>query len=128
MTKFNKTTCDKIIEALEKGDTINGACGYAGIHKSTFYNWYNEGAKYKTGQKREFHDDVDKAKDTATDFYENVIYQAAKYGKWQAGAWWLERRRADTYNKPDKVMVNPKQDLSEFVEDKEKQDEIFDDI
>lgn len=128
MTKFNKTTIDKIIEAIKKGDTIQGACGYAGIHKSTFYDWYNEGAKYKSGKKKEFHDRVEIAKASATDFYENVIYDAAKKGKWQAGAWWLERRRADKYNKPDKVMINPKQNLSEFVEDKEKQDEIIDDV
>jgi hypothetical protein len=128
MVKFDDTVCCKIIEALEKGDSIDGACGYAGIHRSTFYAWYNEGATKKSGKKKQFHDNVDKAKSSATDFYENVIYEAAKSGKWQAGAWWLERRRADLYNKPDKVMVNPKQDLSEFVADKDKQDEILDDI
>ena len=128
MTKFNEKTCNKIIEALEKGDSIEGACGYAGINKTTFHRWYNEGANYKSGKKRKFHDDVDNAKDSATDFYENVIYEAAKNGKWQAGAWWLERRRADLYNKPEKMLLTPKQDLSEFVEDKAKQDEILDDI
>ena len=128
MVKFNDTVCCKIIEALEKGDSIDGACGYAGIDRSTFYAWYNEGATKKSGKKKQFHDNVDKAKSAATDFYENVIYEAAKNGKWQAGAWWLERRRADLYNKPDKVMVNPKQDLSEFVADKDKQDEILHDI
>lgn len=127
-SKFTEDTCNKIIEALEKGDSIDGACGYAGITKPTFYNWYNEGATKKSGKKRQFHDRVDKAKSTATDTYENVIYNAAMKGTWQAAAWWLERRRPDLYNKPDKVMVNPKQDLSEFVADKDKQDEILDDI
>ena len=128
MVKFNDTVCNKIIKALERGDSIEGACGYAGIDRTTFYNWYNDGATKKSGKKKKFHDRVDIAKDNATDFYENAIYEAVKNGKWQAAGWWLERRRRETYNKPDKILVNPKQDLSEFVEDKEKQDEIFDDL
>ena len=73
-------------------------------------------------------DEVDKAKSHATDFYENAIYEATMKGIWQSAAWWLERRRREVYNKPDKILVNPKQDLSEFVEDKKKQDEILDDL
>ena len=127
-SKFNDTVCDKLIEAFEKGDSIEGACGYAGITSQTYHNWYNKGKDKKSGKWKNFCDRVDTARDSAVDFYENVIYEAAKNGKWQAGAWWLERRKPDLYNKPDKVMVNPKQDLSEFVESKAKQDEIFDDI
>ena len=92
------------------------------------YNWYNKGAEAKSGKYKNFHDAVDNAKNTAQSNFENIIASAANKGTWQAAAWWLERRRPEMYNKPEKVMVNPKQDLSEFVEDKDKQDEIFDDV
>ena len=132
MALYNRKLTDEvqetIVESLENGLSIAAACGRAGIAKSTFYDWYNEGAEKKSGKKRDFHDAVDNAKDVAQSNFENIIASAANKGTWQAAAWWLERRRPEMYNKPEKVMVHPKQDLSEFVEDKDKQDEIFDDI
>jgi len=131
MALYNRKLTDEvqetIVESLENGLSIAAACGRARISKPTFYNWYNEGAEKKSGKKRDFHDAVDNAKDVAQANFEGVITSAAGKGTWQAAAWWLERRRSEMYNKPDKVMVNPRQDLSEFVEDKEKQDEIFED-
>lgn len=131
MALYNRKLTDEvqetIVESLENGLSIAAACGRARIAKSTFYDWYNKGAEKKSGKYRDFHDAVDNAKDVAQSNFENIIASAAGKGTWQAAAWWLERRRPDMYNKPDKVMVNPRQDLSEFVEDKEKQDEIFED-
>lgn len=132
MALYNRKLTDEvqniIVKALENGLAIKSACGLAHISEKTFYNWYNEGAEKKSGKKRDFHDAVDNAKNVAQSNFENVIASAANDGTWQAAAWWLERRRPDKYNKPDKVIVNPKQDLSEFVEDEDKQDEIFDDV
>lgn len=132
MALYNRKLTDEvqetIVESLENGLSIAAACGRACIAKSTFYDWYNKGAEKKSGKYRDFHDAVDNAKDVAQSNFEGVITSAAGKGTWQAAAWWLERRRPEMYNKPEKVMVNPKQDLSEFVEDKDKQDEILDDI
>lgn len=132
MALYNRKLTDEvqriIVESLENGLAIKAACGRARISEQTFYNWYNKGAEAKSGKHKNFHDAVDNAKNTAQANFENVITSAAGKGTWQAAAWWLERRRPEMYNKPEKVMVNPKQDLSEFVEDKDKQDEIFDDI
>ena len=131
MALYNRKLTDEvqeiIVKSLENGLAIKSACGRACISEKTFYNWYNRGAEKKSGKYRDFHDAVDNAKNTAQSNFENIIASAANKGTWQAAAWWLERRRPDMYNKPDKVMVNPRQDLSEFVEDKEKQDEIFED-
>lgn len=132
MALYNRKLTDEVqetlIKSLENGLAIKAACGRASISEKTFYNWYNKGAEKKSGKYRDFHDAVDNAKNTAQSNFENIIASAANKGTWQAAAWWLERRRPEMYNKPEKVMVNPKQDLSEFVEDKDKQDEIFDDI
>ena len=108
--KLTDEVQDTIVKALENGMAIKSACGQARISEPTFYNWYNKGAEKKSGKYRDFHDAVDNAKDVAQSNFENVIASP------------------EMYNKPEKVMVNPKQDLSEFVEDKDKQDEIFDDI
>lgn len=132
MALYNRKLTDEvqniIVKSLENGLSIEAACGQARISKPTFYNWYNDGAEKKSGKYKDFHDAVDNAKNVAQSTFENVIASAANDGTWQAAAWWLERRRPDKYNKPDKVIVNPKQDLSEFVEDEDKQDEIFDDV
>ena len=132
MALYNRKLTDKvqdtIVKALENGMAIKSACGQARIAEQTYYNWYNKGAEKKSGKYRDFHDAVDNAKNVAQSNFENVITSTANNGTWQAAAWWLERRRPEMYNKPEKVMVNPKQDLSEFVEDKDKQDEIFDDV
>lgn len=131
MALYNRKLTDEvqeiIVKSLENGLAIKAACGRARISEQTFYNWYNKGAEAKSGKYKNFHDAVDNAKNTAQSNFENIIASAANKGTWQAAAWWLERRRPEMYNKPDKVMVNPRQDLSEFVEDKEKQDEIFED-
>lgn len=132
MALYNRKLTDEVqetlIKSLENGLAIKAACGRASISEKTFYNWYNKGAEKKSGKYRDFHDAVDNAKNTAQSNFENIIASAANKGTWQAAAWWLERRRPEMYNKPEKVMVHPKQDLSEFVEDKDKQDEILDDI
>lgn len=132
MALYNRKLTDEvqriIVESLENGLAIKAACGRARISEQTFYNWYNKGAEAKSGKHKNFHDAVDNAKNTAQANFEGVITSAAGKGTWQAAAWWLERRRPEMYNKPEKVMVHPKQDLSEFVEDKDKQDEILDDI
>lgn len=89
-----------IVKCLENGLSIAGACGKAKINKQTFYNWYNAGAEAKSGKKKEFHDAVDNAKDTAQANFESVIATASTKN-WQAAAWWLERRRPKMYRKKE---------------------------
>ena len=108
MALYNRKLTDKvqtiIVESLENGLSIAAACGRARISKTAFYDWYNKGAESKTGKYRDFHDAVDNAKNTAQSNFENVIATAADKGTWQAAAWWLERRRPELYNKPEKVV------------------------
>lgn len=92
-----------IVNALKNGLSNAAAASLACISEPTFYNWYNEGAKKKSGKMKDFHDAVDNAKSVAQANYENVIATAANDGTWQAAAWWLERRRSHLYGKKEKI-------------------------
>lgn len=104
--KFTPKVQEIIVNALKNGLSNAAAAGLACISEQTFYNWYNEGAKKKTGKMKEFHDAVDNARDVAQANYENVIATAANDGTWQAAAWWLERRRHNIYGKKEHHQVD----------------------
>ena len=71
--KLTPEVSEKICEALEKGHSIKGACGYAGIHEVTYYRWYERGQEAKSGKYKQFVCDVDYARAKATCDVEKVI-------------------------------------------------------
>jgi hypothetical protein len=73
------------------GNYIETAAAYAGIHKTTLYDWLKKGANSKSGKYREFSNAVDKAMAEAEIRDVALIAQAAKEN-WQAAAWRLERK------------------------------------
>lgn len=87
---------EKFCEAISKGHSINGACGYVGIVEQTFYNWYNKGKESKSGKHREFYCAVDKAKEQATHLVEQTIIDAIPTDI-KTAQWWLVKRRPNTY-------------------------------
>lgn len=94
-----------IIKLLKTGTPIKTACGAVGIHVSTFYYWMNKGENAKSGQYKEFYDEVEKAKAEFVARNVALIQKAAVDGTWQASAWLLERTHPDEFGKRD-VAVN----------------------
>ena len=86
----------KLCEAIAKGHSILGACGYAGIHETTYYNWIHRGEKAKSGKYKEFYCDVEIAKAKATETVESVIIDSIPDNPKDA-KWWLTKRRPETY-------------------------------
>ena len=99
-SKLTPEVCSKICEALSKGHSIKGACGYANIHESTYHNWYNRGKEAKSGKYKQFVCDVDNSKAKATCNVEQVIIDAIPQDV-NTAKWWLVKHNADTY--ADKV-------------------------
>lgn len=95
-SKLTAEVCSKICEALAKGHSIKGACGYANISEVTYHNWYNRGREAKSGKYKQFVCDVDNAKARATCDVEDVIIDAIPHDV-NTAKWWLVKHNPDDY-------------------------------
>ncbi len=105
----------KIVDAIKAGNYIETAAAYAGIHKSTLYDWLKRGerekqrvagTKKKIAKKEEafviFSDAVEKALADAEVRDVMLIAKAAQVD-WKAAAWRLERKFPDKWGRKDRV-------------------------
>ena len=104
-TKLDLKTQNKIVTAIKAGNYIETAAAYAGINKSTLYDWLKRGERekqrveknprYKIRKKErpfvEFSNAVEKALAEAEVRDVAIIAKAAEE-QWQAAAWRLERK------------------------------------
>lgn len=94
--KLTPELSKKFCEALAKGHSLEGACGYVNINFQTYRNWYKRGEKAKSGKYKQFKCDVDAAHDKATQLVESVIIENLIDNPKDA-KWWLTKRRPNTY-------------------------------
>jgi predicted site-specific integrase-resolvase len=90
-SKFTAPVKTRIIEALRAGTTYEIAAQYAGISRSTLYEWIKKGENTATGTYRTFYDNIKKAEAEGAVVHLGTISQASKKD-WKAAAWLLERR------------------------------------
>lgn len=107
-TKRDDETEATIINNLMAGCTRAAAYRSAGISKQTFYNWLNDFI--------DFLDAVEKAEAEAEKRFTYVI-QRASVDSWQAGAWWLERRRSEDYGRKDKITLDIDREIAALMEE-----------
>ena len=86
----------RIVQAIKLGATYDLASQYAGIDRSTFYNWMAAGREKRSPSKRDFFDAVKEAEGGHALQALATIHRAAKDGDWKAGAWLIERRHGYT--------------------------------
>lgn len=103
--KLNDRLCDEICNDIKAGVPIKHAAISHGITEVTFYNWYNKGAKARSGKFKEFHDQVEEAKSIAITLRARRIYKAGETS-WQADAWWLERVDPKNFGRKDTHQIN----------------------
>ena len=97
-TKLTKALQESLIEGLSIGLTHKLAAQRAGVGESTFYQWMAKGKEARSGQYREFADEVMRAEATgASRLLGQITIQAS--ADWRAAAWILERRHPDDYGK-----------------------------
>lgn len=85
----------RIIDALEAGNTRRAACQYAGIDQDTLGRWCARFA--------DFADRAREAEATAEIRAVAIVRQGIESGDTADAKWWLERRRPDDYARRDKV-------------------------
>lgn len=136
-TKLNFDTQNKIITAIRAGNYIETAAAYAGVNKSTLYEWLKRGerekqrvaenSRYRIRKSEkpyvEFSNAVEKALAEA-EIRDVAIIAKAAQEQWQAAAWRLERKFPDRWGRKDKVDLSADKDgfkvIVEYV-DKEEQ-------
>jgi len=96
-SKLTKTAQDTLRAALEAGNTRAAAAQAAGIAPDTLRTWMRQGEQQATGRHRTLARTVEQAEAQAESEAVAEIRAAWKRGEWRAAAWWLERRRPETY-------------------------------
>ena len=69
----------------------------AGIAPDTLRTWMRQGEQQATGRHRTLARTVEQAEAQAETEAVAEVRAAWKRGEWRAAAWWLERRRPETY-------------------------------
>ena len=90
-SKFTKDRKERIVQAIQAGCTYEMAADYAGITRSTLWNWLKKGEDPKEKTYCTFLDQVKKAEVEGAMVHLGTIAQASQKD-WKASAWMLERR------------------------------------
>jgi len=96
-SKLTETTQATLRAALAAGNTRAAAAQGAGITYECLRLWIRKGEKEKTGRHRTLARTIEQAEAQAESEAVAEIRAAWKRGEWRAAAWWLERRRPETY-------------------------------
>lgn len=104
-TKWSPDVQAKIVQAIQAGGYIETAAAFAGISKTTLYDWLKRGAREKERLQKnnrarlrkgeapfvEFSNAIEKALAEA-EMRDVVLIGKAAAEQWQAAAWRLERK------------------------------------
>jgi hypothetical protein len=103
-SKLDKDRQDKLLKAIRVGNDKKVACALAGISEATLYRWLEQSReKNASEQLREFRESFERVEAEAEVLKVSRIAQAADNGRWQAAAWWLERKHPDRWAQQTKI-------------------------
>lgn len=101
--KFNEQICKELCTAHENGLPLNACANLCGISRQSVHNWLKEGKNAKTGKKREFYNNWQRA---------NARFQAYHLKKindskdWRASQYLLQVTSPDDYVIEEKTRIN----------------------
>lgn len=103
-TKLDDARKEKLLMAIKGGNDKKVACEFAGISEATLYRWLEQSrAKGATKELREFRESFERSEAEAETLHVARITQAANNGRWQAAAWWLERKHPERWAQQTKI-------------------------
>jgi transposase-like protein len=97
-TKLTLDIEARIVQAISAGNYMETAAAYVGISKVTLYKWMRDGARAKSGKKKNFVNAVEKALAVA-EMDAVATIKVASGKTWQAAAWHLERSHPDRWGR-----------------------------
>lgn len=115
-TVLDDLKAKRICDAVAAGNTRRCAAATAGIAYATMKLWVQRGKKGEQPYLA-FLARLEKADAEAEEAAVKEILVAARDGSWQAAAWWLERRRRQTWRRPDQPRER-EEDLSAVDDEK----------
>jgi len=103
-SKLDADRRDKLLKAIRVGNDKKVACALAGISETTLYRWLELSKKRGArAELREFRESLERAEAEAEVLKVSRIAQAADNGRWQAAAWWLERKYPERWGQQTKI-------------------------
>lgn len=103
-SKLDSERQKKLLSAIRMGNDKKVACGVAGISEATLYRWLELAQKKNArAELREFRESLERAEAEAEAIKVGRINQAADNGRWQAAAWWLERKHPERWGQQTKI-------------------------
>ena len=124
-TKLNSEIQRKIVQTIQAGNYIETAAAYAGIAKSTLYDWLRRGERERQRIEKgerptkkeapflEFSNAVQKALAEA-EVRDVILIGKAAETQWQAAAWRLERKFPDKWGRRPTVEFSEIEDMDEI--------------
>lgn len=105
-TVLDDLVAQRICAAIAEGNTRRCAAQAAGVSVSALKEWMQRG---RAGREpyTSFLAKLEKADAEAEAKAVKVITDAALSGTWQSAAWWLERRRRNTWRRPAQEQERP---------------------
>jgi len=97
-SKLTPQVQQRLVEAIRAGNYYEAACGFAGIHYSTFRNWMIRGEKAKSGKYKQFFEAIIRAEQEAE---VRMVAQWQKHmpGDYRAIRDFLERRHPERWGR-----------------------------
>lgn len=103
-SKLDDSRREKLLKAIRVGNDKKVACALAGISETTLYRWLELAQKKNArAELREFRELLERAEAEAEVLKVSRIAQAADNGRWQAAAWWLERKHPERWGQQTKI-------------------------
>ena len=104
-SRLSPVQMEKFLECYKKGVSIEGSCARAGVNKATFYAFLKDAEiNPKTGEP--YDETAAQFKflmDLNNDLFESAVmdemWKQFLKGRWQIGAWLLERKLPNEYGK-----------------------------
>lgn len=102
--KLTQTVLSKVVNAIKVGAYIETAAAFAGISKSTLYDWLRKGANNPGTPYATFAECVAQAM-AASEVRDLAIITLAAKKAWQAAAWKLERKHPQKYGRRQVIQL-----------------------
>ena len=113
-TKLNEQTKTKFLQGLKLGLTYDLAASYAGVDRTTIYNWMRRGQDETEGIYFDFFHAVKQSEGLCAAQCMTRIIRAAENGQWQAAGWIMERRYG--YRQRQDIQVSGAEDALDNAE------------
>lgn len=101
--KLTKETVKKALKLVSNGASNQDVINYLGCAENTFYGWLRNP---KTENQMQLSQGLKRVEVERKMWHLQQIQKAAESGKWQASAWYLERKYFQEFGQAQRVVID----------------------